>query len=152
MNLGRKTYSLPWLHMSCELQSCTLQTVERTQRWGACFKICQTALKKTKRERIVRSRCVSMLGTCVCGSALLTWLRCGLTLAESPGVVDVLLAYIAHASLLEALLCEGVAPCFGKLQTHRGVESDHLYNEWIELINVTAWRRSRGGTKWNPWT
>lgn len=64
----------------------------------------------------------------------LTRLRRGLTLAESPGVVDVLLAHIAHSFPLEALLCEGVAPCFGELQTHRGVKSDHSHNKYTELV------------------
>lgn len=76
----------------------------------------KSALKNTKRERIVRSRCVSMPVIWVSGSALLTWLRCGLTLAESPRAVDVLLAHITRTSPLEALLRKGMAPCFGKLQ------------------------------------
>lgn len=59
----------------------------------------------------------------------LTWLRCGLTLAESPGVVDVLLAHITHLSPLEALLREDMAPCCSELRTHREVQSDHSHNK-----------------------
>lgn len=68
---------------------------------------------------------MSGFGVCPCWSVVslgllpdLTRLRRGLTFAESPGVVDVLLAHIAHSFPLEGLLCEGVAPCLGELQTH----------------------------------
>lgn len=69
----------------------------------------------------------------------LTWLRRGLTLAESPGVVDVLLAHITHSSPPEALLREGMAPCFSELQRHRGVQSDHSHNnKIIELVTINV--------------
>lgn len=72
--------------------------------------------------------CISACHLCL-GVCCLTWLRCGLTPAESPGVVDVLLAHITQPSPPEALLCEGVAPGFGELQTRRRVKSDHLRGE-----------------------
>lgn len=50
-----------------------------------------------------------------------TRLSCGLTLAESPLVINALLAHIAHLSSLEAPLGEGVIPSFGKLQADRRV-------------------------------
>lgn len=56
---------------------------------------------------------MSALVTCFSGG-------CGLTFAESPGVVDVMLAHAAHTFPLEAPLCEDVAACFGELHAHRG--------------------------------
>lgn len=46
----KETYGLPWLHMFCELQPCTLQTDGRAQRWGACFNS-DNQLWKRQRER-----------------------------------------------------------------------------------------------------
>lgn len=103
---GEDVCGLPWLHMSCVLQPCTLHNEKST--W-------------------VREQSQGVVGVkrvCVCECFQLpnvTWLSCGLTLAESPQVVNALLAHITHLSPLEALLGEGVIPSFGKLQADRRV-------------------------------
>lgn len=92
--------------MSCVLQPCTLHDEKRTR----------------VRER--SGRVVGFKRECVCVCFQLpnvTRLSCGLTLAESPQVVNALLAHITHLSPLEAPLGEGVIPSFGKLQADRRV-------------------------------
>ena len=54
-----------------------------------------------------RSSGQEVVCVCVCEPS------CGLTLAESPEVVNALLAHVTHLSPLEAPLSEGVIPSFG---------------------------------------
>lgn len=71
----------------------------------------------------VRSRCQCWSVSCLWG------LRCGLTLAESSRVVDVLLAHVTHSFPPEALIGEGMAACFGELQIHRRVKREYSHSK-----------------------
>lgn len=99
----------------------------------------------TDRERAVRvssslsgAVCVHNAGQLCLWVCCLTWMRRGLTLAESPRVVNVLLAHIAHTFPLEALLREGVTSRSGKLRTQ---EDSHI-GSFSQQINRLSQRKS----------
>lgn len=83
----------------------------------------------------------SLSGADVCPqrwSVVSLGMRRGLTLAENPWVVNVLLAHIAHTFPLEALLREGVTSRSGKLHTQ---EDSHI-GSFSQQINRLSQRKS----------
>lgn len=101
--------------MQCRGSTKEMSTHER----NSCFFLCVGGLTLQGLLLTVRSRCVLMLVTCVSRLCCLSGRRRGLTLAESPRVVDVLLAHVTRSSPLEAPIGEDVTSCLGELQTTR---------------------------------
>lgn len=109
--------------MQCRGSTKEMSTHER----NSSFFLCVWGLTLQGLLLTVRSRCVLMLVTCVSRLCCLSGRRRGLTLAESPGVVDVLLAHVTRSSPLEAPIGEDVTSCLGELQTTRWREHRTAY-------------------------